>query len=184
MKSITAFMIVASAASLLACGKSEDVPAPATEPPVAEATQVEPAPVVAAEPATPAIEPLPSDALPAAAIPAQPEPKAAQSATSKPAAVQPVEASPAVTAQAAAAPDLVHGQKIYRQACAFCHDRGVAGSPKTGDAAVWNARLAQGMDALYTAAIRGKGAMPAKGGNPSLSDTDVNAAVDYMIAQH
>ncbi len=183
MKFITAFMIITSATSLLACGKSEDVSAPATEPPVAEATQVEPAPVAAAEPATPVVEPLPSEPTPAAAVPAQPEPKAAQPVASKPAAVQPVEASPAAVAPAAAAADLVHGQKIYRQACAFCHDKGVAGAPKIGDAAAWNARLAQGIDALYTAAIRGKGAMPAKGGNPSLSDTDVNAAVDYMIAQ-
>ena len=70
MKFTTAFMIVASAASLLACGKSEDVPAPATEPPVAEAAQVEPAPIAAAEPATPIVVPLPPEA-PAAAIPAQ-----------------------------------------------------------------------------------------------------------------
>jgi cytochrome c5 len=39
------------------------------------------------------------------------------------------------------------------------------------------------MASLYTVAIRGKGAMPAKGGNPSLTNADVNAAVDYMIAQ-
>jgi len=182
MKSITAFMIVASAASLLACGKSEEVAVPATEPSVAEAPQVESAPVATVEPATPVDEPLPSEAAPAAppvATSAQPETKAAQpAAASKPTAAQPVEASPA-----AAAPDLVHGQKIYRQACAFCHDRGVAGAPKTGDVAAWNARLAKGMASLYTVAIRGKGAMPAKGGNPSLSDADVNAAVDYMIAQ-
>ncbi|MGB9129948.1 MAG: c-type cytochrome [Thiobacillus sp.] len=180
MKFITAFMIVASAASLLACGKSEQVAAPATEPPVAEATQVEAAPVATIEPATPVVEPLPSEAVPAAppvVTSAQPETKAAQ-----PAAVQPV-ASPAAPAPVAAAPDLVHGQKIYRQACAFCHDRGVAGAPKTGDVAAWNARLAQGMASLYTVAIRGKGAMPARGGNPSLTDADVNAAVDYMIAQ-
>ena len=183
MKFIPAFTIIASAASLLACGKSEDVPAPAAEPPVAEATQVEPAPVATAEPATQVVEPLPAEPPPSAAIPAQPEPKAAQPAASKPAAVQPVEASPAATAPAAAAPDLVHGQKIYRQACAFCHDKGVAGAPKIGDVAAWSPRLAQGVGALYTAAIRGKGAMPAKGGNPSLSDTDINAAVDYMIAQ-
>jgi len=182
MKSITAFMIVASAASLLACGKSEQVAAPATEPPVAEATQVEAAPEATIEPATPVVEPLPSEAVPAAppvVTSAQPETKAAQpAAATQPAAVQPVEASPA-----AAAPDLVHGQKIYRQACAFCHDRGVAGAPKTGDVAAWNARLAQGMASLYTVAIRGKGAMPARGGNPSLTDADVNAAVDFMIAQ-
>lgn len=187
MKSITAFMIVASAASLLACGKSEQVAAPATEPPVAEATQVEAAPVATIEPATPVDEPLPSEAVPAAppvVTSAQPETKAAQpaAATQPAAAVQPV-SSPAAPAPVAAAPDLVHGQKIYRQACAFCHDRGVAGAPKTGDVAAWNARLAQGMASLYTVAIRGKGAMPAKGGNPSLTDADVNAAVDYMIAQ-
>jgi cytochrome c5 len=77
----------------------------------------------------------------------------------------------------------VLGQKIYRQACAFCHDKGAAGAPKTGDTAAWGPRLAQGMDTLYTVALRGKGAMPARGGNPSLSDPDVKAAVDYMVAQ-
>jgi cytochrome c5 len=39
------------------------------------------------------------------------------------------------------------------------------------------------MDALYAAALRGKGAMPAKGGNPALADADVNAAVDYLAAK-
>jgi len=177
MKSITAFMIVASAASLLACGKSEEVAAPpATEPPVAEATQAESAPAAAIEPATLVVEPLPSGPAPAAppvAAPAQPEIQAAQ----------PAAASPAAPAPVAAAADLVHGEKIYRLACAFCHDRGVAGAPKTGDVAAWNARLAQGMEPLYAVAIRGKGAMPAKGGNRSLSDADVSAAVDYMVAQ-
>jgi cytochrome c5 len=102
---------------------------------------------------------------------------------SKPEAAAPAAASPGEAAPVAPVADLAHGQKIYRQACAYCHDRGVAGAPKTGDVAVWKMRMAQGMDALYTVAIRGKGAMPAKGGNPSLSQTDVNAAVDYMVAQ-
>ncbi len=188
MKSITTFLIVASAASLLACGKSDEVATPpATEPSVAEATQAESAPAATVEPVTPAVEPLPSETAPAAppvAAPTQPEIQAAQpAAASKPAAVQAVEASPAAPAPAAAAADLVHGEKIYRQACAHCHDRGIAGAPKTGDVAAWNARLAQGMEPLYTVAIRGKGAMPAKGGNRSLSDADVSAAVDYMVAQ-
>ena len=39
------------------------------------------------------------------------------------------------------------------------------------------------MDALVASAVRGKGAMPAKGGNPSLADADVKAAVDYLVAQ-
>ncbi|MDO9636824.1 MAG: c-type cytochrome, partial [Thiobacillus sp.] len=91
--------------------------------------------------------------------------------------------APAPKVASAATVDLVHGQQIYRQACAFCHDKGVAGAPKTGDVASWGPRLAQGIDTLYTVSLRGKGAMPAKGGNPALSDGDVKAAVDYMVAQ-
>ncbi len=116
-----------------------------------------------------------------------PEPAAAPVAA-PPAATMPQPSAPAVTAPepGAAAPnvaDLAHGQKIYRQACAFCHDKGVAGAPKTGDAAAWSARIAQGVDTLYTVAVKGKGAMPAKGGNPALGEADVHAAVDFMIAQ-
>jgi cytochrome c5 len=57
------------------------------------------------------------------------------------------------------------------------------GAPKIGDAAAWSPRLAQGMDALYASALRGKGAMPAKGGNPSLADDDARSAVDFLTAQ-
>lgn len=90
--------------------------------------------------------------------------------------------APAANA-AVAKSGLAHGQQIYRQSCAFCHDKGVAGAPKIGDAAAWGPRLAQGMDALYASALRGKGAMPAKGGNPSLPGDDVKAAVNFLRAQ-
>ena len=63
-----------------------------------------------------------------------------------------------------------------------CHGPGVAGAPKLGDKAAWAPRLKLGVDALHASALKGKGAMPAKGGNASLPDADVNAAVDYMIA--
>ena len=43
--------------------------------------------------------------------------------------------------------------------------------------------MAQGVEALYASAIRGKGAMPARGGNPALADADIEAAVDYILAQ-
>jgi cytochrome c5 len=59
----------------------------------------------------------------------------------------------------------------------------VAAAPKIGDAAAWAPRLALGMDVLYASTLRGKNAMPAKGGNPSLSDADAKAAVDYLVAQ-
>jgi cytochrome c5 len=62
-----------------------------------------------------------------------------------------------------------------------CHAAGVAGAPKFGDKAVWAPRIATGMDALYASAIKGKNAMPAKGGSGA-SDDDVKAAVQYMVA--
>ncbi len=75
------------------------------------------------------------------------------------------------------------GEKTYKSMCFSCHDMGVAGAPKTGDAEAWAPRIAAGKEALYANAINGKGAMPAKGGNPSFSDEEVKAAVDYMLSQ-
>jgi len=90
-------------------------------------------------------------------------------------------ATPGATAPAAAAGgDASKGKSVYDTACMACHAAGVAGAPKTGDKAAWAPRLKTGKDALYAAVIKGKGAMPAKGGNASLSDADVKAAVDYL----
>lgn len=180
MNYAAAFLIAAAAASLLACGKSEDIPTPATQPPAAETQQAEAAP----ESAAPLAE-TPQTGATQVQPETQPEPSAA---AGKPAAAAPAESAPVAKAAGEAAPstpspDLAHGQQIYRQACAFCHDKGVAGAPKVGDVAAWSPRMAQGMDTLYTVALRGKGAMPAKGGNPSLTDADVKAAVDYLVAQ-
>lgn len=81
----------------------------------------------------------------------------------------------------AGAPD-TGGKKTYESVCFACHAAGVAGAPKFGDKAAWAPRVAQGKDALHASALKGKGAMPPKGGNPALSDADVAAAVDYMVA--
>ena len=75
------------------------------------------------------------------------------------------------------------GEAIYKQTCSVCHAGGVAGAPKLGDKAAWGPRLAKGADTLHTSALKGLRAMPAKGGNPSLADADVMAAVDYMVGQ-
>lgn len=85
----------------------------------------------------------------------------------------------AATATAAAKPD---GKKVYDTTCMACHASGVAGAPKFGDKAAWAPRIKTGIDALHASALKGKGAMPAKGGNTALSDADVSAAVDYMVA--
>ncbi|WP_414708970.1 c-type cytochrome [Ramlibacter sp.] len=79
------------------------------------------------------------------------------------------------------------GQTVYSSTCAMCHAASVAGAPKPGDKAEWKPRIAQGKDTLYQHAINGftgkKGMMPPKGGNTSLPDADVKAAVDYMVSQ-
>ena len=93
---------------------------------------------------------------------------------------------PAKTASAAA-PAAPSGQKVYEGACIACHGAGIAGAPKFGDAQVWKKRVAKGVGALYTSAIKGfqgsAGLMPAKGGNAGLSDAEVKAAVDYILAK-
>ena len=79
------------------------------------------------------------------------------------------------------------GKATYTQACAACHAAGVAGAPKFGDKAAWQARIAQGNDTLYKHALQGfkgkAGFMPAKGGRADLSDDAVKAAVDYMVSE-
>lgn len=83
----------------------------------------------------------------------------------------------ALTATAAQA----DGEATYNQACMACHMTGAAGAPIRGNADHWEARQEKGIDTLYDHAINGFQAMPAKGGNTSLSDADVTAAVDYML---
>ncbi|MEE9309540.1 MAG: c-type cytochrome [Cocleimonas sp.] len=86
-------------------------------------------------------------------------------------------------ALASSAIAIADGEATYKDACAVCHTAGIAGAPKLGDKEAWTARIATGNDALYEVALKGKGAMPAKGGRTELSDDDVKAVVDYMVAQ-
>lgn len=72
------------------------------------------------------------------------------------------------------------GEDIYSQSCAVCH---AALSPKLGDKAAWEPRLKQGTDSLVASVLKGKGVMPAKGGNAALSETEIKAAVDYILDQ-
>jgi cytochrome c5 len=97
-------------------------------------------------------------------------------------ATAPAPGAPAATpgaAKTAAKP----GEALYQSVCTACHGAGIAGAPKTGDKAAWKPRIAQGMDLLYEHALKGKGAMPPKGGAMSAPDADVKAAVDYLVAQ-
>lgn len=89
--------------------------------------------------------------------------------------------SPESAAPKAALP--ANGEETYKSVCSACHGAGVAGAPKFGDKAAWSARLAEGKPTLYEHALNGyknKGVMPARGGNPALTDDLVKGAVDYM----
>ena len=72
------------------------------------------------------------------------------------------------------------GKQLYESICVACHGAGIAGAPKAGDKAAWQPRIAKGKDSLYTSALKGKNAMPPKGGSTA-PDADVKAAVDYMV---
>jgi len=96
------------------------------------------------------------------------------------------EATPVATADSAdnaiSADVIAKGKAVYQKTCFACHVTGVADSPKLEDKAAWAPRIATGMEALYNTALNGKGAMPPKGGNVSLPDEDVKAAVAYMVS--
>ena len=89
--------------------------------------------------------------------------------------------SPSGAAQASAA-GADKGKAIYDTTCMVCHAAGVAGAPKLGDKPAWAPRIQTGIDALYANSLKGKNAMPPKGGNVGLPDADVKAAVDFMVA--
>ncbi len=79
------------------------------------------------------------------------------------------------------------GQQVYQASCVACHGAGIAGAPKVEDKDQWAKRITKGVDTLYASAVNGMqtsaGVMPAKGGNPALSNAEVRAAVDYMVAR-
>jgi cytochrome c5 len=72
------------------------------------------------------------------------------------------------------------GEQVFATVCAACHTAGVAGAPKFGDNAAWAPYIMAGYETMLHVALQGKGAMPAKGGNPGLSDYEVARAVVYM----
>ena len=123
-----------------------------------------------AEPAAPAVgASAPVAATTGAAPAASPEAVAALAAakTAPAAAVIPVAAGA--------------GEALYKQACVVCHAAGVAGAPKFGSKESWAIRLPMGVDTLTASVIKGKGAMPPKGGSTA-SDAEVRASVEYMLA--
>ena len=73
-------------------------------------------------------------------------------------------------------------RELYQGACLACHASGVAGAPKVGDSAAWQGRLGDGIDALVASSIKGKGAMPPKGGS-AYSDEQLRMVIEYILAE-
>lgn len=76
------------------------------------------------------------------------------------------------------------GQEVYSQTCIVCHHGGLLGAPKMTDSKRWAHLVKEGLDDLVPAALGGLRQMPARGGNPNLSDIEVARAVVWMINQH
>lgn len=77
------------------------------------------------------------------------------------------------------------GEQIVGEVCSGCHGAGLMGAPKIGDTASWQTvyQKAGSLHALTETAEHGKGNMPPRGGESSLSDTEVQAAVQYMLGK-
>lgn len=108
------------------------------------------------------------------------QPAAPQQQAQAPAPPKPEAQAPAAEGKSAAAAD---GKAVYDKVCFACHAQGLAGAPKFGDKAAWAPRIKQGMDVLVQSVTNGKGAMPPKAGNPSLTDAELRAGVQYMVSQ-
>lgn len=97
-----------------------------------------------------------------------------------------IEGQPCETANVAAASSAsegpMSGEQVYTNVCAACHGSGVPSFPQYGNSTDWAPRIDKGLETLYDHAINGFNGMPAKGGNPNLSDEEVQAAVDHILA--
>ncbi|HUR39543.1 MAG TPA: c-type cytochrome [Verrucomicrobiae bacterium] len=83
-------------------------------------------------------------------------------------------AAPAPVARAA-----LSGADVVAKVCGACHGTGLLNAPKIGDKSAWTPRgnLAQ----LTASAIKGKGQMPPRGGDPELTDDEIKAAIQQML---
>lgn len=88
-----------------------------------------------------------------------------------------IAAAPALAAEAGP----VDGAAVYGGLCMSCHDAGVAGAPIKGSELMAQRLDEKGLDMLVINAINGINVMPARGGNPALTDEEIRAAVEFML---
>jgi cytochrome c5 len=84
----------------------------------------------------------------------------------------------------ASAPKVIKsGKEVVEQACAACHSTGALNAAKIGDSAAWGKLAKAGLEQLTASAVKGVRQMPAKGGNPDLSELEIARAIAYMVNQ-
>ncbi len=115
----------------------------------------------------------------------KPDPEQQQKVVSRLAPVGKVITDPAMLVKASANANRtpLSADEVFAQVCSACHTAGVLGAPKIGDKADWGKRKSAegGVDGLAAKAISGKGQMPAKGGNPDLTDDEIKQTVELML---
>lgn len=72
------------------------------------------------------------------------------------------------------------GEQVYNEICAGCHASGALGSPKFKEKADWSKRISQNYETLLDHALKGFNKMPARGGDPDLSDMEVARGIVFM----
>ncbi|MGH8125844.1 MAG: c-type cytochrome [Rhodanobacteraceae bacterium] len=80
------------------------------------------------------------------------------------------------------------GKTIFGKLCTTCHSTGAAGAPKITDKTAWAPRIKEGIATLIKHAEDGYTGpdgnhMPARGGNPALTDAQIEATVKWMVSQ-
>ena len=84
-------------------------------------------------------------------------------------------------------PELESGRVVWAGTCIQCHSNGLGGAPLIGNRTLWVPRIEKGLEVLVGHATQGfygdVGEMPARGGNPSLSDDEVRVAVRFMVTR-
>ena len=75
------------------------------------------------------------------------------------------------------------GEEVYNQFCFACHATGASEAPLFADAEAWAPRIVKGLDVLVASTVNGLGMMPAKGTCMNCSEEELQAAVDYILAE-
>jgi len=77
--------------------------------------------------------------------------------------------------------DVRSGKQVVEEVCGTCHATGANGAPRIGDTQAWAPLASRGLTSLTDSALKGIRNMPAHGGNPGLSDLEIERAITEMV---